>query len=303
MRLGSGILGWALIAVGAFALGVVGFNLVGGDGGEAGPAAEPAAAEVQTQPSDFAREALPGRLLDLYRETGEELGLDWSVIAAIDQIEGRTGPAEEDERVAAIGYSLEALGAPEDYRLATEAHGGSPRFARTALRLADRYREVGDGRVPRASGKLRMPTRGPVIASFGRRLGILHDGIDIDAPTGRPIRAASDGLVISTGTHSVFGQYTCVLHRFAPPLNGERRVTTCYGNQSRYATEPGARVEKGEVIGYVGCTGTCLRPGLHFQVRLGSGPSAPVTDPAPFLADPGRIGRGAPLETPARPPE
>lgn len=157
--------------------------------------------------------------------------------------------------------------------------------------------------MPRASGKLRMPTRGPVIAAYGRRLGILHDGIDIDAPTGRPIHAAADGLVVSAGTHSVFGLYTCVLHRFAPPLDGERRLTTCYGNQSRHATEPGAVVGRGEVIGYVGCTGTCLRPGVHFQVRLGSGPSSPVTDPAPFLADPGRIGRGAPLETPARTPE
>jgi murein DD-endopeptidase MepM/ murein hydrolase activator NlpD len=300
MRLGSGILGWALIVIGAFALGVVGFNLLGGadEGDEVGRAAEPAAGEVQAEPSDFAREALPRRLLDLYRQTGSELGLDWSVIAAIDQIEGRTGPAEETERVAAIGYSLEAHGAPDDYRLATEAHGGSPGFARTALRLADRYREVGGADVPPASGRLRMPTRGPVIAAFGRQLGILHDGIDIDAPTGRPVRAAADGLVVSTGTHSVFGLYTCVLHHFAPPLNGERRVTTCYGNQSRHGTEPGTQVERGEVIGYVGCTGTCLRPGLHFQVRLGIGPSAPVTDPAPFLADPGRIGRGRPLETP-----
>jgi murein DD-endopeptidase MepM/ murein hydrolase activator NlpD len=304
MRIG-GILGWVLTCIGGLALGIVGFNLLGGSGdGEADPPPEqPPIAEVDAAPSEFAREAVPPRLLNLYVRIGDELGLDWSVIAAVDQTEGRSGPAEDAERVGAIAYSLEALGAPHDYRIAVEAHGGSARYARTVLRLADRYRDVGLADPPRASGKLRMPARGPVIAAYGRRLGILHDGIDIDAPTGRPIHAAAAGLVVSTGMHTVFGQYTCLLHRFAPPLNGERRITTCYGNQSRYATEPGAVVERGEVIGYVGCTGTCLRPGVHFQVRRGTGPTAPVTDPAPFLADPGRIGRGRPLEVPVRPPE
>lgn len=111
MRIGSGMLGWALIAVGGFALGVVGFNLFGGDDDEAAPGAEPSATEVQVRPSDFARQALPARLLDLYLEIGEDLGLDWSVIAAVDQVDGRAGPAEETERIAAIGHSLQALGA------------------------------------------------------------------------------------------------------------------------------------------------------------------------------------------------
>lgn len=301
MRAG-GVLGWVVAAVGGFVLGVLGFNLLGGGGDEPEPVDEGSVASVDVRPSGFAREALPNDLLRLYTRTGERRGLDWSVIAAVDQIDGATGPAEEAERVSAIAYSLQARGAPDDYRLAVEAHGGTPRYARAALRLAERYREIGPARTPRATGALRMPTRGRVIAAFGRRLGLLHDGIDIDAPTGRPVRAASDGLVVSTGTHSVFGEYTCIAHRFAPPLNGEARLTTCYGNQRRYATEPGAMVDRGEVIGYVGCTGTCLRPGLHFQVRVGSGASAPVTDPGPFLDEPGRIGRGRPLEEAAGTP-
>ena len=303
MRARSGILGWVLTAALGFGAGVVAFNLLGGDGGNADPAGERAqrpVGEVAAAPSAFARRAMPRRLLRTYRRAGAELGIDWSVIAAADQIEGAAGPAEDSERASAIAYSLDAHGAPEDYRLAVEARGGTRRYASAVLRLADRYRDLSGPGPPRATGPLRLPTRGPVIASFGRRLGLLHDGIDIDAPSGRPVRAAAAGVVVSAGTHSIFGEYTCVAHRFSPPLDGERRLTTCYGNQSRYATQPGARVERGEVIGYVGCTGTCLRPGLHFQVRVGSGPSAPVADPAPFLADPVDVGVGRPLETPPR---
>jgi murein DD-endopeptidase MepM/ murein hydrolase activator NlpD len=300
MRLGRGLIRWVLTPLAAFAVGVATFSILGGDGGgEDGVPAGPMPAQIQSAPSDLAREAIPRPLLELYQRTGEELELDWSVIAAIDQMQGTAGPAEDEERVSAIAYALEAHGAPESYVLAAEAYGGGARYARAALRLADRYREVEDVTVPRTEGQLRMPTRGPVVATYGRQFGVLHDGIDIDAPTGRPIRAAADGLVVSTGAHSVFGQYTCVLHRFAPPLDGERRLTTCYGNQSQIATEPGAQVEQGDVIGYVGCTGTCLRPGLHFQVRLGSGPSAPVADPARFLDEPVRAGRERPVEVPA----
>lgn len=291
---------WVLTPLAGFVVGVVAFGLLGRESGGDGEwsAGERAPAEIQSVPSDFAREAIPGRLLRIYRRTGDRAGLDWSVIAAIDQIEGASGPADDEERVAAIAYALDAYGAPESYLLATEAFGGEPRYGRAALRLADRYRELGGADVPRAEGPLAMPARGQVIATYGRRLGVLHDGIDIDAPTGRPVRAAADGMVISTGAHSVFGQYTCVLHEFEPPLDGEQRLTTCYGNQSRFATQPGAEVERGELIGYVGCTGTCLRPGLHFQVRVGTGPSAPVTDPARFLEQSVSGGRGRPLETP-----
>jgi murein DD-endopeptidase MepM/ murein hydrolase activator NlpD len=295
----GGIWPWVLTAAAGLALGLIAFQLTDddGSGSEAGEPA-PAKGAVEARPSAFAREAVPRGLLRLYRRTGRELGLDWSVLAAADQIDGAVGPADEAERVSAIGYSLQALGAPDDYRLALEARVSSEGYARSVLNLADRYRTIGGPQVPVAKGPLRLPVRGPIIAGYGQRLGVLHDGVDIDARTGAPIRAPAAGLVVSTGTHTVFGQYTCVVHHFAPPLYGNRDITTCYGNQSRYAVAPGDVVKVGQVIGYVGCTGTCLRPHVHFQVRLGSGQTAPVTDPAPFLGRAGRkIGAGPPLES------
>jgi murein DD-endopeptidase MepM/ murein hydrolase activator NlpD len=297
-----GIWPWVLTVAAGVGAGLLLFGLTDDeDNGSAPPAAQQASSEaVEARPSAFAREALAPATLRLYVQTGRELGLDWSVLAAVDQIEGSIGPAQEAERVSAIGYSLQALGAPDDYRLALEARGGAPGYEQQVLRLADRYRAVGGAKPSPASGPLRLPVKGPIIAGYGQRLGVLHDGIDIDARTGTPIRSPAPGLVLSTGTHSIFGQYSCVLHEFEPPLLRNRRITTCYGNQSRYAVAPGDTVEAGDTIGYVGCTGTCLRPHVHFQVRLGSGQTAPVTDPDPFLASaPREIGPGRPLETQA----
>jgi murein DD-endopeptidase MepM/ murein hydrolase activator NlpD len=296
VRWSRGIWPWVLTVVAGLAIGVAAFQLTSDDGGSDPVEESPAGGAVAARPSAFAREALPPRLLRLYLRTGRDLGLDWSVIAAADQVQGVVGPANEAERVSAIGYSLQALGAPDDYRVALEASEGSASYARSVLRLADRYRQVAASEVPAARGALRLPVQGPIIAGYGQRLGVLHDGIDIDARTGTPIRAPAPGLVVSTGVHSIFGQYTCVVHRFRPPLRGSRDLTTCYGNQSKYAVGPGQMVNEGDVLCYVGCTGTCLRPHVHFQVKLGSGQTAPVTDPAPFLAAEPQIRGGPPLE-------
>ncbi len=249
-------------------------------------------AQLGTHAIKFAPE-----LLELYQGTGDELGIDWSVLAAADQLTDSASGATDADRISAIAYELQALGAPYDYRKALEGFDAVPGFTSSVLRLADRYRELGAERAPAARLPLVFPAEGPIIAGFGLTYGVLHDGIDIDAPTGVPVKAAAAGLVVSTGFHQVFGEYTCILHRFPDEVRGQTELTTCYGNQSRYDVEPGDTVKAGEVIGRVGCTGTCLRPHVHFQVREGSGQTAPVVDPAPFLGvAAGDIGDAAPLE-------
>ncbi|MFC6667025.1 M23 family metallopeptidase [Deinococcus radiopugnans] len=46
--------------------------------------------------------------------------------------------------------------------------------------------------------------------------------------------------------------------------------TVIYGHMSRTAVVPGQTVHTGQVLGYVGCTGVCTGPHLHFEVRLGA---------------------------------
>lgn len=235
--------------------------------------------------SDLAENELGKEGLDAYLGAGADLELDWTILAAADKIESPGASGDPSNRAKAIGYTLIAAGAPGDYEVALEARGGSA-FAESVLALADRYRgrsSSQDEALPASATPLGAPTEGTLVASFGRGYGLLHDGMDIEAEAGTPIRAVASGIVASAGFSPAYGNYTCVLHRLEPPFQGVAKITTCYGNQSSYETEPGALVERGETIGRIGCSGPCLRPHVHFQVLLGSGPDGEAVDPASFL--------------------
>ncbi|HWJ45304.1 MAG TPA: peptidoglycan DD-metalloendopeptidase family protein [Gaiellaceae bacterium] len=120
---------------------------------------------------------------------------------------------------------------------------------------------------PSASGLI-WPVSGPVVSPFGYRWGRLHAGIDIAVPYGTPIHAAAAGTVVLAGWVSGYGNYTCIDHGGG--------LATCYAHQSSYAVSQGASVGQGQVIGYVGCTGHCFGPHLHFEVRINGAPVDPL---------------------------
>jgi murein DD-endopeptidase MepM/ murein hydrolase activator NlpD len=112
------------------------------------------------------------------------------------------------------------------------------------------------------------PLTGPITSPFGMRWGTLHPGIDIGVPTGTPIHAAGPGTVVWCGWMSGYGNLVMIDHH-----NG---LATLYGHQSRIAATCGEQVTTGELIGYVGCTGFCTGPHLHFEVRLNGTPVDPL---------------------------
>jgi murein DD-endopeptidase MepM/ murein hydrolase activator NlpD len=120
---------------------------------------------------------------------------------------------------------------------------------------------------PSASGLI-WPVSGPVVSPFGYRWGRLHAGIDIAVPYGTPIHAAGAGTVVLAGWVSGYGNYTCIDHGGG--------MATCYAHQSSFAVSQGASVSQGQVIGYVGCTGHCFGPHLHFEVRINGAPVDPL---------------------------
>jgi murein DD-endopeptidase MepM/ murein hydrolase activator NlpD len=127
------------------------------------------------------------------------------------------------------------------------------------------------GPVRRGSGQFIWPVNGPVVSGFGMRWGRMHTGIDIGVGTGTPIRAAASGtvsLMQGEGSSGGYGNFTCVSHGGA--------ISTCYAHQSRFGTHPGAHVSQGQVIGFVGCTGHCFGPHLHFEVRVNGSPVDPL---------------------------
>lgn len=123
---------------------------------------------------------------------------------------------------------------------------------------ASRGDSGGDGRVSGAG--LIWPVSGPVTSGFGYRWGRMHQGIDIGAGTGVPIRSAKAGEVIFAGTMSGYGNVVIVDHGGG--------FTTLYAHQSRIGSTEGQQVNQGQVIGYVGSTGRSTGPHLHFETRV-----------------------------------
>jgi len=118
-----------------------------------------------------------------------------------------------------------------------------------------------------ASGLI-WPVQGPITSPFGMRWGRMHEGIDIGVPYGTPIHAAAAGTVIYAGWMSGYGNLIVIDHGHG--------LATAYGHQSALAVGNGATVAQGQVIGYVGCTGHCFGPHLHFEVRVNGAPVDPL---------------------------
>jgi murein DD-endopeptidase MepM/ murein hydrolase activator NlpD len=119
---------------------------------------------------------------------------------------------------------------------------------------------------PSASGLI-WPVSGPVVSPFGMRWGRMHEGIDIAVGYGTPIAAAASGVVIYAGWMGGYGNLIIIDHGGG--------LATAYGHQSSFAVGGGS-VSQGQTIGYVGCTGHCFGPHLHFEVRINGSPVDPL---------------------------
>ncbi|MGA9870407.1 MAG: M23 family metallopeptidase [Rhodococcus sp. (in: high G+C Gram-positive bacteria)] len=118
-----------------------------------------------------------------------------------------------------------------------------------------------------------QPVSGVLTSSFGHRWGTQHGGIDIAAPIGTPIRAASDGVVTAAGPAAGFGLWVKVRH-----ADG---TETVYGHVDSFSVTPGQTVSAGQQIATVGNRGQSTGPHLHFEVH---DPSGVKIDPAGWLA-------------------
>ncbi len=119
------------------------------------------------------------------------------------------------------------------------------------------------------SATISTPVRGTVTSPYGPRGGRNHDGMDIAAPTGTPVHAAACGSVSLAGQQSGYGNMVCITHT--------SQFSTCYAHLSRFGVSNGAQVQQGQVIGYVGCTGSCTGPHLHFETRVNGQAQNPST--------------------------
>ena len=98
-----------------------------------------------------------------------------------------------------------------------------------------------------------------------------HLGIDLAAPTGTPIRAASDGVLIARRRSGAAGKLVRIRHG--------RGFSSEYFHMNGFARGlyPGNKVRRGQIIGYVGTTGRSTAPHLHFGVKKGGVHVDPLT--------------------------
>lgn len=137
-------------------------------------------------------------------------------------------------------------------------------------RLDDAFAELEDALRTRRQRLASTPSLRPVIglitSSYGTRRDPItgsrarHNGVDIGALPGRPVVAAADGVITRAGRISGLGKAVYVSHGYG--------TVTRYGHLSKFVVEPGQRVRRGEIVGYVGNTGRTTGYHLHYEVRV-----------------------------------
>ena len=128
-----------------------------------------------------------------------------------------------------------------------------------------------------------FPVRGAVVYGQGEarygadRGGRMHEGQDLFAPAGTPLVAVRDVKVLEAGDGGGRGNYVALYSAAA-------NETYVYMHMLEPAeARPGQRLRAGQHVGKVGCTGSCWGDHLHFELRAGRGPEAPVRNPLSLL--------------------
>ncbi|MGE5543161.1 MAG: M23 family metallopeptidase, partial [Bacillota bacterium] len=122
-----------------------------------------------------------------------------------------------------------------------------------------------------------LPTLGSITSTFGYRRSPVsrrnefHEGIDIGAPYGAPIKASGDGVVAFSGYRGGLGRTVIIDHDYG--------IRSWYGHCYKLLVRQGEKVTRGQVIAYVGSTGVSTGPHLHYQVTV----EGKHVDPKEFL--------------------
>jgi len=146
---------------------------------------------------------------------------------------------------------------------------------------------VGEVEFGAPMGQMPAPSShfGPRVAPT-RGASTNHNGVDYPAPIGTPVYASADGKVEAAKTGNT-GYGNMVM------LNHGGRVTTGYAHLDRFVVSAGEEVKKGQIIGYVGNSGTSTGPHLHYMMTNERGEK--IDPSAVSRTDVASDGRGGPL--------
>lgn len=152
------------------------------------------------------------------------------------------------------------------------------RSSTQAESLSGLLKELQGYRAKIASTPTIAPVNGLLTSGYGVRVSPItgqnrmHQGLDIAAPMGSPIKSAAQGTVTRVGYADDYGKYVEVSHGFG--------VLSRYAHASAIHVKRGDKVKKGDVIGAVGMTGRTTGPHLHYEIEIGGR----KVDPSGFIA-------------------
>lgn len=194
---------------------------------------------------DFARDIHPNDQLSVLYEDyylGDKKVASGPVVAASFTNQGKT-------------YDIIRFETPDGDSHYYDAQGRSIRKA--FLRSPVRYTHI--------SSTFDLKRRHPIL-NYRRA----HEGVDLAAPYGTPIKSTGNGRVIYAGWKGGYGKMIIIKHN--------SQYTTRYAHMSRFnrRIKAGTRVKQGQVIGYVGSTGLATGPHVHYEFRINRRPYNPL---------------------------
>jgi murein DD-endopeptidase MepM/ murein hydrolase activator NlpD len=182
------------------------------------------------------------------------------------------------------GGPTDVVASAADYGLGTASDigfsgGMDDASARASITEAEAEARLGELAASRAARepKTVLPVNGARLSTcFCMRWGSMHWGIDLAAPLGTPIYAATDGVVLRAGPASGYGNAIYIQN-----ADGDVEI---YGHMKYYNVKAGDVVHAGDQIAKVGSQGQSTGPHLHFELHRGGMTGKPF-DPQKWLAD------------------
>jgi murein DD-endopeptidase MepM/ murein hydrolase activator NlpD len=219
---------------------------------------EAARDEVALQREAAARNLVLKRSLEAQAEAARQAVASLVEERAAAKAAAEEAKAEDRRQIAAL----------ESERSRIESELAAIAAAREAERLRQQQAAAASGSSLSGSGFLAYPVDSYITSPYGMRFHPillywkLHDGTDFGAACGTAVRAADDGVVLSTYYNGGYGNRVILDHGVE---RGES-LSTSYNHLSAYSTYAGERVARGEIVGYVGTTGYSTGCHLHFMV-------------------------------------
>ena len=231
----------------------------------------------------FSTPTNPVEVTRLEKENQELRQVNESFEASIQKLQNQLSSYEDRTRDLAIVAGVESLGDGVEAGIGGTApeETGAPDLPQLQTRAA-RIDGVLDAVEDRLEQRMRWisstpaitPVRGILTSSFGYRADPMthgrgnHQGIDIAASYGQPVRASGDGIVLLANEQGGYGKAVFIAHGYG--------LTTRYGHLSAINVRPGQRIKRGDLIGKVGSTGRSTGPHLHYEVRVDGEPMNPI---------------------------